>query len=95
MHSTNYCFSFQDFQSFLDKHHDGVILFSLGSTGFHKDFFPVPFANTLIKTFRILGKGVIMRIDPEHLEKIVKEPIPENILVAGSIPQLDLIGKND
>ena len=89
----NWACWFQTYLDFFERHPGGVILFSLGSTGFHKDVFPPRFARELVRTFEQLGRGVIMRMSEELLGNILGGPIPDNILVANWIPQNDLLGK--
>ena len=74
--------------SFVDSAPDGVVMFSLGYSGFQPAVVPRQLMQEFIKAFRQLKQRVVMRFDPELLDDI-----PENVMVVKWIPQEDLLGE--
>ena len=73
---------------FIKDAHDGIILFSLGYTGFEPQDIPSSLIQAFINSFSKLKQKVVMRFDRNLLAKI-----PENVLVIDWLPQTELLGK--
>ena len=74
------------FKEFVDGAQKGVVLFSLGYTGFKPKDVPKFLVSAFIESFAKLEQRVIMRFDPGLVEDI-----PENILIVPWFPQHDLL----
>ena len=78
---------FQNYLDFINEAEHGVILFSLGYTGFSAKDIPKQVVKSLIDTFAKLQQRVIMRFDVNVLPYI-----PDNVLVSNWVPQNDILG---
>ena len=80
---------FQLYKQFFNDANHGVVLFSLGYTGFSAKDIPKNVVHALVDAFSQLDQKVIMRFDPSAMPYI-----PKNVLVSNWIPQQDLLGIN-
>ena len=78
---------FQDYKSFVEDAKYGVILFSLGFTGFDSKDIPTEVVSAFLSAFSKLRQRVIMRFDPNYLPYK-----PTNVLVEEWIPQQEILG---
>jgi glucuronosyltransferase len=78
----------QALKDFVDSADKGVVVFSLGFTGFEPKDIPAEVVAAFVKAFSRLEQKVIMRFDKEY---IVGKP--DNVMVTTWIPQQDLLGK--
>ena len=78
----------QHMAEFISDADDGLVLFSLGYTGFTPEDVPAHLMNSFINSFSKLSQKVIVRYKKELLSKI-----PENVLVVDWLPQHDLLGE--
>lgn len=76
------------YEEFISGAENGVILFSLGYTGFSAKDVPQDVVRALMIAFSALEERVIMRFDEEYLPFI-----PENVLVSDWVPQMAILGK--
>eukprot|EP00090_Calanus_glacialis_P024879 TRINITY_DN38607_c0_g1_i1.p1 TRINITY_DN38607_c0_g1~~TRINITY_DN38607_c0_g1_i1.p1 ORF type:complete len:264 (-),score=82.07 TRINITY_DN38607_c0_g1_i1:122-913(-) len=74
------------FAQFVESADDGVILFSLGYTGFEPRDVPTAVVSAFIGAFGKLSQKVIMRFDA-----ILVTNIPDNVLIVDWFPQHDLL----
>jgi hypothetical protein len=79
----------QDYDDFISGAKHGVILFSLGYTGFSARDVPGSVISSFINAFAKLDQRIIMKFDPEFLPYI-----PDNVMVKDWIPQQDILGPN-
>jgi len=75
------------FAQFVESADDGIILFSLGYTGFEPRDVPTNVINSFIEAFSKLSQKVIMRFDASLVSNI-----PSNLLIVDWFPQHDLLG---
>ena len=75
-------------RDFIKNAEDGIIIFSLGYTGFTPEDVPSNIIDAFVDAFAQFKQKVIMRFD----EKLI-EHVPDNVLVANWIPQQELLGK--
>ena len=73
---------------FIKDAEEGLIIFSLGYTGFTPEDVPRHIIQAFVDAFAQLKHKVIMRFD----EKLI-EHVPDNVLVANWLPQQELLGK--
>ena len=67
----------------------GVVLFSMGYTGFEPKEVPKGFLEEILTAFSQLKQKVIMRFDEDFI------PFkPKNVMVAHWVPQQDILGKS-
>jgi len=76
----------QLYTDFINDAEHGVILFSLGYTGFSAKDMPKQVVGALVDAFASLDQKVIMRFDQS-----VMPYVPNNVLVSNWIPQQDLL----
>ena len=74
------------FREFVEGAKKGVVLFSLGYTGFKTKNVPGFVVSAFIEAFAKLDQRVIMRFDPNLVEAI-----PQNVLIVPWFPQHDLL----
>ena len=79
---------FQDYKSFVEEARNGVILFSLGFTGFDSKDIPTDVVSAFLSAFSKLEQKVIMRFDPKYLPYK-----PTNVMAEEWIPQQEILGK--
>ena len=79
---------FQDYKSFIEEANNGVILFSLGFTGFDSKDIPTAVVTAFLSAFSQLQQRVIMRFDPKYLPYK-----PKNVMAEEWIPQQEILGK--
>ena len=79
---------FQDYKSFIEGAINGVILFSLGFTGFDSKDIPTAVVTAFLSAFSQLQQRVIMRFDPKYLPYK-----PNNVMAEEWIPQQEILGK--
>ena len=72
---------------FVDEAKHGVILFSLGFTGFDSKDIPKEVVAAFLSAFSKLKQRVIMRFDAKYLPYQ-----PKNVLVEEWIPQQEILG---
>ncbi|XP_023346393.1 UDP-glucuronosyltransferase 2C1 isoform X2 [Eurytemora carolleeae] len=77
------------FKEFVAGSENGVILFSLGYTGFTPRDIPKYVIEAFIFAFSRIKQRVIMRFD-----RTLLETIPENVMVVDWFPQQDLLAQN-
>jgi glucuronosyltransferase len=78
------------FQNFVDGAEHGVILLSLGFTGFLPHDIPRETMDGFLEAFSRIKQRVIMKFDPKVLSYI-----PKNVMVVDWFPQIDLLGHNN
>lgn len=78
---------FQDYKSFIEEANNGVILFSLGFTGFDSKDVPTDVVSSFLSAFGKVEQRVIMRFDPKYLPEV-----PDNVMAAEWIPQQEILG---
>jgi len=78
------------FQKFVDGADHGVIIFSLGFTGFLPHDIPRETMDGFLEAFSRIKQRVIMKFDPSVLSYI-----PKNVMVVDWFPQIDLLGDNN
>ena len=71
------------FRDFVEGAEKGVVLFSLGYTGFKPKDVPKFLVSAFLEAFSKLEQRVIMRFDPSLVENI-----PDNILIVPWFPQV-------
>jgi len=74
------------FAEFVESADDGIILFSLGYTGFEPRDVPTNVVTSFIKAFAKLSQKVIMRFDASLVTNI-----PDNVMIVDWFPQHDLL----
>ena len=79
----------QEYEDFIESADKGVVLFSLGCTGFSAKDFPAEVTDAFISAFGRLEQKVIMRFDPKFLPNV-----PDNVMVSNWVPQQDILGLN-
>ena len=72
---------------FVNNASNGVVLFSLGFTGYNPEAMPKEVIRAFVKAFEKLQQRVVMRFDPDYFEEW-----PENVFVSNWIPQQDVLG---
>lgn len=75
------------YQDFVAGAKAGVILFSLGYTGFSAKDVPPQVVKALLDAFSALDQRVIMRFDPNFLPYV-----PSNVMVSNWVPQIAILG---
>jgi len=78
------------FLDFVEGAEHGVVLFSLGFTGFLPKDIPRQVMDGFLDAFANIPQRVIMRFDPDVLSYI-----PDNVMVVDWMPQIDLLGHNN
>lgn len=78
---------FQDYKLFIEEANNGVILFSLGFTGFDSKDVPTEVVSSFLSAFGKVEQRVIMRFDPKYLPEV-----PDNVMAAEWIPQQEILG---
>ena len=81
-------FSMQKYAAWFASAHHGVVLFSLGYTGFEAKDVPVAVLREILTAFAQLKQKVIMRFSKEFIPFT-----PDNVLVEEWLPQQDILGK--
>ena len=66
----------------------GIVIFTLGMTGFDAATVPKEFINGLMRAFSRFPQRFIVRFQPQLIEFT-----PENVMVLNWIPQHDLLGE--
>ena len=79
---------FQIYKDFIEDAEHGVILFSLGYTGFSASDIPKNVILALLESFASIDQRVIMRFDKDVLPYI-----PNNVMVSNWVPQVAILGK--
>ncbi|CAB4066253.1 UGT [Lepeophtheirus salmonis] len=78
----------KELKEFVEGAKKGVIIFSLGFTGYSSDNVPLSFIRDLLHIIEKLeGYRLIMRFDKD----VISSPLPENVLVLKWLPQQDLL----
>jgi UDP:flavonoid glycosyltransferase YjiC (YdhE family) len=78
------------FRDWVDGADQGVVLFSLGYTGFKPKDVPKHLISAFLEAFSKLKQRVIMRFDASLVEII-----PDNVLIVSWFPQHDLLAHNN
>ncbi len=79
------------FEAFMSAAMEGVVLFSLGYTGYSAKDIPRPVVESILEAFASLPSyRFVMRFDEKYLPPFV----PENVLVADWVPQTSILGHN-
>ena len=77
----------QDYENFINSAEAGVVLFSLGCTGFSAKDFPAEVTSSFVSAFAKLKQKVIMRFDPTLIPDV-----PDNVIVSNWVPQQEILG---
>ena len=77
----------KEYEDFINSAEAGVILFSLGCTGFSAKDFPAEVTSSFISAFAKLKQKVIMRFDPALIQNV-----PDNVIVSNWVPQQEILG---
>ena len=66
----------------------GVVLFSLGYTGYEASAVPAKVMQAFLAAFSRLQQRVLLRFNPALLPRL-----PDNVMVMDWLPQHDILGK--
>ncbi len=72
----------------MDNAEHGVVLLSMGYTGFRADVVPPGIIKAFVTAFSKMKQRIIMRFDPSQLPFV-----PDNVMVMDWVPQQDILGK--